>query len=644
MSYKSQQLFLIKKIVEFCRVFTYSYRICINRGRLERWWCFMTNKIPEDVIENIRKANDIVDVVGEYVQLNKQGRNYFGRCPFHDENTPSFSVTQEKQIFYCFGCKKGGNVITFLMELEGYSFYEAVHMLAEKSNISMPDVASKQKQGLSSENQSILSAYEWLGKLYHHLLRYTEDGKAGYEYLQQRDIYEQSFETFQLGYAPNTPNFVPDFLEEKGFHQQLLIKAGLLKLQSDHNVVDPFRGRVIYPIRNHLGKIVAFGGRAITDQGPKYLNSPEHPLFQKSKLLFNFDLAKRHIRKEREVILFEGQMDVISAYQVGVRNVIATLGTALTDYQAKLLKRYVDTVIICYDADRAGIEASYKAANLLKRAGCAVKIADLKDGLDPDGYIRAYGVTAFEDQVIKSSDTYMSFYMRYIQKDFNLSLESDQLAYIQEIIKKLAMIESSVEREYYLKELKERFNVSIDSLKEEIHAYQKNSSFRKDKSEQNSYTKKTIHIQRQNKLRPAYVNAERVLIAYMLQDPLITDRVQKEIGVDFNLEEHKVIVTHLYGYYEAYDTMDISVFIDWLKDEQLTELAIELSMMDVADRISDQEINDYMHTIKRQKEYVETVREYKQQQKLAEQQNDPIKAAEIAMEIIAIKKQLENTL
>lgn len=603
----------------------------------------MTNKIPEDVIENIRKANDIVDVVSEYVQLKKQGQNYFGRCPFHEENTPSFSVTQEKQIFYCFGCKKGGNVITFLMELEGYSFIESIQILAEKSGIEVPETANKQDASLSSENQNILSAYEWLGKLYHHLLRYTKDGKAGYEYLLNRGIHEESFETFQLGYAPDRLDFVADFLEEKGFHQQLLIKAGLLKLQTDDKVIDSFQGRVIYPIRNHLGKVVAFGGRTMTEQGPKYLNSPEHPLFQKSKVLFNFDLAKRHIRKEREVILFEGQMDVIAAYQAGITNVVATLGTSLTEHQAKLLKRYVDTVVICYDADHAGVEASYQAANLLRQAGCDVKVADLKDNMDPDTYIKEYGVSDFEDKVIKASDTYMSFYMDYIQKEYNLSVESDQLQYIQHVIKKLAMIESSIEREHYLKELNDRFDVSIDSLKEEMWTHQKNNTNQKHKHVQNRYTKKTNQIQRQNKLLPAYLNAERVLIAHMMRDYLITDRVQKELEVNFNLDTHKVIVTHLYAYYEKNDAMDMSVFIEWLKDENLIELAVELSMMRLSENISDEEINDYMNMIKRQKKYVETIKDYEQQQKLAEQQNNHIKAAAIAMEIVAIKRQLKNT-
>src|SRR5690606_33231044 len=299
------------------------------------------------------------------------------------EKSPSFSVTQEKQIFHCFGCGKGGNVVTFLMEMESFTFFEAIKYLADRTGIELPTDSIKTESSLSNENQQILSAQEWLTKLYHHLIRYTKDGKIGLDYLVERGITEEAIDTFKLGYAPNTKDFIATFLEKKGFHKQLLVKYGLLNMNQENDTVsDRFRGRVIFPIRNHLGKTVAFGARALEkNQEPKYLNSPESDLFQKGKLLYNFDLAKKHIRKISEALLFEGYMDVISAYQAGVENVVATMGTALTETQAKLLKRYVDTVILCYDGDRAGIEATYKASKLLQQVGCQVKIASLKDGL-----------------------------------------------------------------------------------------------------------------------------------------------------------------------------------------------------------------------------------------------------------------------
>lgn len=605
---------------------------------------FMQKRIPEDIVENVRKASDIIDVIGEYVQLKKQGRNYIGLCPFHEEKTPSFSVRPEKQMFYCFGCKKGGNVLNFLMELENYSFYESVKLLADRSGIEVPETDSNDRSSMSVDNQNVLSAYEWLAKLYHHLLKYTNDGKEGLDYFNERSITEDSVDAFQLGFAPNVSGLTAEFLEKKGFHQQLLVKSGLLNIQNDTSVVDPFRGRIIFPIRNHLGKTVAFGGRSINNQEPKYLNSSESELFQKGRILFNFDLAKRHIRKESEAILFEGQMDVISAYQAEVKNVVATLGTALTETQAKLLKRYVETVVICYDGDTAGIEASYKASQLLRFAGCQVKVAHLKDGMDPDLYIKKFGSEAFKDEVIKTSDTYMNFYMRYIRKNYNLSVESDRIDYIQTLIKEISMIESSIEREHYLKELSDEFDLSIDSLMQEVSAERNKIEKTHSKKISNSYTNNKPVLSKANKLMPAYHNAERKLIAYMIQDQYIAEKVQNELEVSFNVDEHKIIATHLYAFYEEGQPANVSFFIDRLRDDSIRQLVIELSMISsVAAEISDEEINDYIEIIRSQTDEKTRIKVFKEQQQLALQQNDPIKAAHIAMDILEIERQLKSS-
>ncbi|MFC4022768.1 DNA primase [Oceanobacillus longus] len=603
----------------------------------------MANQIPEEVIEEIRKSNNIVDIIGEYVQLKKQGRNYFGLCPFHGEKTPSFSVTQEKQIFHCFGCGKGGNVITFMMEMENFSFYEAIKFLADKSGTTLPDSGIKKESSMSQESQGVLSAYDWLTKLYHHLLRYTKDGKEGYQYMKDRGIGDEAIETFQLGFAPNVKDFVAEFLTKKGFQQQLLVKAGILSQLNDNDVSDRFRGRIMFPIRNHIGKTVAFGGRSIKEQEPKYLNSPENELFQKGKLLYNFDLAKKHIRKENEVVLFEGYMDVISAYQADVKNVVATLGTSLTEPQAKLLNRYVETVIICYDGDNAGLEATYKAANLLRKTGCSIKVAKLDNDMDPDSFIQQHGSDAFKNRVIKASDTYMGFYMRYLKMDFNLKIEGDRIKYIENVLQELAMIESSIEREYYLKEISNEYNISIESLTSEMHGYRQKQGIPKDNQQKNRYTNKTTTSQRNKKLLPAFYNAEKKLISYMLQDSYITDKVKDELGAGFNVDDHKIIATHLYAFYEEGHSPDISLFIERLSDDRLKQQVVEVAMMPELNEISDREINDYIRIILNESNDSVNIKSLKEQQKLAEQQNDPLKAAQIAMQIIEIQKHLKST-
>ncbi|SFD54917.1 DNA primase [Lentibacillus persicus] len=599
----------------------------------------MPNQVSEEIIEEVRRSNDIVDVIGEYIQLKKQGRNFFGLCPFHGEQTPSFSVTQEKQIFHCFGCGKGGNVITFVMEIEGYSFYEALRLLSGKSGVELPELSDQRESSASQESQSILSASEWIAKLYHHLLRFTKDGKEGYQYFKDRGIEDATIDEFQLGFAPNIKGFTAEFLKKKGFHQQLLVKAGLLSLSEDNTVSDRFRGRVIFPIRNHLGKTVAFGGRSITEQEPKYLNSPESEIFQKGKLLYNFDIAKKHIRKQSEAVLFEGYMDVISASQAGVKNAVATLGTSLTEAQARLLRRYVDTVIICYDADSAGNEAAYKAATLLKKTGCHVKIANLRDNMDPDDFIKAFGAEAFQKEVIESSLTFTNFYMRYLKKDYNLTLEGDRIQYIEKVLEFLATIDSSIEREYYLQEISDSFSVSMDSLTQEIANYRQKLGTGKDKINKNRYTNRAPNDNYMKKLLPAFQNAERQLLAYMLQDAVITDKVQEEIGASFNMDDHKIIATNLYAYFEAHQEPDVSMFLEMLNDDRLKQLVTEIAMMPVQDSITNEEINDYIKTILAENYKKQDIQTLKEHQKIAEQQNDPIKAAEIAMQIIEIQKQ-----
>lgn len=602
----------------------------------------MSKRIPEHVIDEIKKAHNIVDIIGEYVQLKKQGKNYFGLCPFHDEKTPSFSVTEDKQIFYCFGCKKGGNILTFLMELEGYSFYETVRLLAEQAEITIPNVESK-TPSLSKESQNILLAHEWLTKLYHHLLKFTKDGQTGYDYLINRGIGEESIDSYQIGFAPMAKGFTAEFLQKKGIHQQTLLKAGLFYMQDNGEIVDRFQGRIVFPIRNHLGKTVGFSARSITNQEPKYLNSSENDLFQKNRLLYNFDLAKSSIRRENEVILFEGQIDVISAYQAGMKNVIATLGTALTENQAKLLKRYVDTVVLCYDGDDAGLEASYRAAQVLRRVGCKVKVADLASGMDPDTFIQQHGIDAFRNNIIHASDTYIHFYMRYIKKDYNVTYESDRFEFIKKTLKQIAKVESSVEREHYLRDMSEQYKISLESLNDELSRYRQKLRTQKDNAVKNRYTNKANHFSQRKQLLPAYQNAERKLIALMLKDHSIANYVQDELGAQFNLDDHNVIVTNLYAFYEEGFSPDVSLFIDRLQDDPLTQLVIEISMIPTHEKLGDQEIDDYIRTIRTQANDIASINIYREQQRIAEHQKNHIKAAEIAMQIIELQKQMKQS-
>ncbi|MBA2173567.1 DNA primase [Halobacillus locisalis] len=605
----------------------------------------MAGHIPEEKVDEIRRSTDIVDIVGGYVELKKQGRNYFGLCPFHGESTPSFSVSADKQIFHCFGCGKGGNVYTFLMEIEGYGFLQAVKHLAEQLDIELPDHVMEDDQPTerSEESQIVLEAHQWLAKLYHHLLRNSKEGKEAFQYLLDRGFSEETIKKYQIGFSPNSKDFVVTFLEKKGFHPQTMVKAGLLSTNDQGDYADRFRGRVIFPLRNHLGKTVAFAGRALGKQEPKYLNSPETELFQKGKLLYNFDLARSAIRKQKRVILFEGYVDVISADQAGVHNAVGTMGTSISSTQANLLKRYVDQVIICYDGDKPGVEAAAKAGQLMKETGCQTFVARIPDGLDPDDFIQKHGGDRFQKEVIDTSETYMTFLMSFLKRDYNLQIEGDRIAYIEKVLQEVAKLDRAVEREHYLNEIAKEFEMSLDTLKEEVQSIQRVSPPQKANQDSQRSNDRVPRSTVRKKLLPAFHNAERMLIAYMLKDPLIADKVQEELGGAFNISDHQVIVTHLYAYYEDGNPADVSDFVERLEDHSLKDTVVELAMAPVNEEVSDQELYDYISRIQAEGSDRTDIKSLEDDLKKAEQQNEHIKAAEIAMKIIEKKKELKNT-
>lgn len=600
----------------------------------------MAGHIPEELVEEVRKANDIVDVVGEHVSLKKKGRNYFGLCPFHGENTPSFSVTQDKQIYHCFGCGKGGNVFNFLMELEGFNFHQAVEYLANKSGIVLPESVSNQhNQQNNRVDQESLNAYEFLTMFYHHSLVHANGAEEAKNYLSERGLTEETMKKFAIGFAPYKSDVTTTLLEKKSFRLNHLAHTGVLSETEDGKVLDRFRGRVVFPIRNHLGKTVGFGGRTISNEEPKYLNSPESKLFQKGKLLYNFDQARSEMKKFNQAIVFEGYMDVVTADQYGIYHGVASLGTALTDHQAQLLKRYVDEVIICYDGDHAGIEAAFKAAGRLKNAGLHARIATIPNGDDPDGYLRTYGAEAFTQKILDQSATYMSFVLSYLKRQYDTSIEASRMQYIDEAIRYIATLTKPIEREHYVRELANEYNLSVDTIMEEVE-----QSRKKVIPEEKPRVAKHKSRQKQQRLYPAYFNAERKLISYMLYDATIAERMKHRLGASFNVDVHKVIVTHLYAYYEAGYPADVSQFIERIDDQEVKNLIIELAMQSISPEVSEEEINDYVYMIQREQGDKALVKELIYQQKQAEKDKDIEKAVELGMEIFKVKKRLQDAL
>lgn len=605
----------------------------------------MAERIAEEKVNEIRQAVDIVDVIGDYIQLNKQGRNYFGLCPFHGENTPSFSVSPDKQIYHCFGCGAGGNAFSFLMDLEGYSFQEAALKLAEKGNVKLEiDAASAASaKSMPVDLQQMMEAHELLRKFYHHLLVNTKDGQHALEYLLNRGFTMESIEKFQIGYSLKSWDFVFKFLTKRKFPEDVMERAGLIiKREKDGSYFDRFRDRIMFPIFDRSGNTIAFSGRSLGADEPKYLNSPETAIFNKSKILYNFHLARPHIKKLQRAVLFEGFADVIAADRAGVGNGVGTMGTALTEEHVSSLRRNVQSITICYDSDNAGIEAAYRAANLLVEAGCQIRVALMPDGYDPDDYIKEYGEEKFRHDVIESSITFMAFKLLYLRRGKRLQNEGDRLLYIEEVLKEISRLDKAVERDHYLRQLANEFSLSLEALKEQqkqVYYTEKRKSSQKGKAAFEP-PKRLQTPKRADSLKPAYHTAERRLIAHMLRNSDVAFKVQDMLqGNTFNIDEHQAIITYLLGFYEKGHTPDPSAFINFINDEKLKRIVVDIEMMSINDEISEQELTDYLKQVLNYQKMLK-IKEKLNEEKEAERQKDYAKAALIAMEILHLRKSL----
>ncbi|MET1179832.1 DNA primase [Peribacillus simplex] len=601
----------------------------------------MNGRIEDEKINQIREAVDIVDLIGEYVQLKKQGRNYFGLCPFHGENSPSFSVSTEKQIFHCFGCGAGGNIFTFLMDIEGYSFVESAKVLAEKGNVPLDVEINKdsKRSNMPAGSQQMIEAHDLLRKFYHHLLVNTKEGQDALEYLLKRGFTEETIEKFQIGYSLDSWDFVSKFLLKRGFPAEYMEQAGLIIYrEKDESYFDRFRNRVMFPIMDHQGNTIAFSGRAMGDDEPKYLNSPETPIFNKSKTLYNFHHARPHIRKKEQAVIFEGFADCISAVGAGVENAVATMGTALTDQHIQLLKRNTDQILICYDSDSAGLNAANRAVNMLQDHEFSVKVALMPDNLDPDDYIKEFGEKSFVSEVIGASLTYMAFKMHYLRRGKNVNNEGDRIQYIEEVLKEISRLPNAVERDHYLRQLSSEFSLSLDALEQQ----QRQVFFteRKKGTLPQPAAPKKMALQYEHKLKPAHHNAEMKLIAHMLKSRDMTFKIQQLLGQTvFHVDEHQAIITYLYAFYEDGHEPDTSFFLTYLPDPNLRRIVSEIEMMSVNEEVTDKELTDCINQVLKYEKLLK-IKEKQVEEKDAVRRSDYVTAAQIAMEIIKLRKML----
>jgi DNA primase len=607
-----------------------------------------SGKIPEEVIDAVRKRHDIVETVGKYVHLTKQGKYMKGLCPFHSEKSPSFTVTPELQIFHCYGCGKSGNVIRFVEEMEGYSFPEAVRVLAEEAN--MPITWQEGGGGRAAPNperEKLVEAHELTIKFYHYLLNNTKQGSQAKMYLRDRGLSDKLIDHFMLGYAPDEWDVLTRFLAGRGFEAALLEKGGLLSAKQDGSGhVDRFRGRIMFPLWDASGKASGFGARIINEGQPKYLNSPETMLFTKSRTLYNLHDAKSAIRKSKQVVLFEGYMDVIKAWHAGVKNGVATMGTALTEEHCSVLRRHAEEVLVCYDGDDAGQAAASKSIPLLENAGLKVMIAILPKGKDPDDYISEYGPESFLRDVMDSPVSVTKFKLIYSRKNHILLKEEGRKNYLMEAVEIVAGVDSSTEREVYLKELSREFDISLDALKQDCHGIRAEAQKKKPQGDNNDNSWNNGRNEKRRssgapKILPAYAYAERRLLHVMIRDRDVAEAVHERIGDSFNVEDHAALAAYLYAYYAQGYEPDAARFISTLHDKRLEETATAILLLDDDSPIDDPILDAYVATILKVPQ-VRDIDRKKEEMVRAERAGDALLAAQLGLEIITLERQLKG--
>lgn len=498
----------------------------------------------KDIIEEIKSRCDIANIISSYINIKPSGTNYKGLCPFHGEKTPSFYINTSKQIYKCFGCGEGGDVINFVMRIENLDFMDAVKLLADRCGIEINTQVDESTKERIEKSKKFQDIHVEAARFYFSNLIKTKN--PGYEYLRKRGLDDKIIKKFGLGYSLDSWNSLMNYLISIGYKNEDLIECGLFGYKSEtKKIYDKFRNRVMFPIFDYRGNVIGFGGRVLDDSLPKYLNSPDTLIFNKRQNLYGLNFARKEI-KDRSIILVEGYMDLISLYQYGIKNVVATLGTALTDGQGSLIKRYADTAIISYDSDEAGIKATLRAIEILNKLDINVKVLNLKECKDPDEFIRKYGVLEFEKE-IKNSTHYIKYKIDNLKRNFNIQNDEERVKFTKESSKIIKEIKSPVEADYYIKYLSEESKISIESIKKEVYGkYYSANQNKNNKNNKYIYKKEEKIIEKPKAIEKGNLLVEENLIKIMLDSKKYREIILLKINEeDFLEKDSKEIVNWL---------------------------------------------------------------------------------------------------
>ncbi len=617
----------------------------------------LATRIPEETINKIRTETNIVDVISQYVQLKKRGKNYFGFCPFHDERTPSFSVTDEKQIFHCFSCGRGGNIFTFLMEIESISFVESVKKAADLSGVSVQiDTHIDQPRSeLQTKKDQLLAVHESATAFYHQVLMNTVTGEEALKYLKERGFTTELLEEFQIGFSPSDKTATQQIMKQQNYSEQLMRESGIFSDRTDSDeLLDRFASRIIFPLRNEKGQTIAFSGRTLPKKAQessdfheaKYLNSPETVLFSKRNYLFNLDKARVQMRKTSEVVLFEGYMDVISAWNAGVKNGVASMGTALTEEQIRILNKMVDSVVITFDGDRAGLEATKKAVDLLNDSRhFEVSVFPMLGGMDPDDYIQQKGAPAFLEGLSNQRESSFQFQSRYLKANLDLDSETNRLVYLEKVLRMLVEVDSIIERELYLNELSEEFELDPAVLKNQLLIYQQEFMRTNKRNTKPSSDKPTFVIDMpiQQQMTKSDLT-ERQLLNRLFHHEEAWHYLNK-LSPDFNFtnEQHQTIYLLYSAFHDEMQSVGfVPQFLDRLKDSSMGAIVTEITMNEIQSEVTEQEIADILSYLENTS-LMDQLKQKNQAMKQATRNLDMDKAKSLLQEIIFLNRELKKT-
>ncbi|GFZ27049.1 DNA primase [Lactobacillus corticis] len=592
----------------------------------------MAGKIPEDFINEVRNNVNIVDVISQYVSLEKKGKDYLGLCPFHQEKTPSFTVNEEKQFFKCFGCGKGGNVFKFLMYKDNLTFPESVQQVAEFAHMTMPQGYGQPARPVNP----LVKIQEAAAEFYHQVLLTTKAGQRGLEYAKSRSLSPEIIKHFLIGYAPDNDSVLLTYLKGQGFKQEELVQSGLFVQSQDGRLFDRFRDRLMFPLQDENGHTIGFSGRRLSNDKTiaKYVNSPETKLFTKSKVLFHFKEAKQAARSEGHLVLYEGYMDVIAAYKAGIHAGIASMGTSLTDEQVYLLKRVSRNIIINYDGDDAGQHASERAIRLFKQAGgFNLGVVSLPEKLDPDEYVKKYGIEKYQAQ-IRGAQTTTDFFLKQLEKKYNLTNDREKLAFVDEAVNQLAQLTNPVEQDMYVERVAKLAGVTPQSIKANLsrkRRQQRTANRRKyDRPEpaaepQIQYeaaTTKTDPVQQ--RLLFLFLHAEKAR-QYLLAQHFL-----------FPSSDYAQVAELWLKYEETHENPTVDEFIDFVPDE-LQGIIVSAEMANMPETFTDQELPEQIFALQL-RQINQEIQKQLQALEEAKSQQDGEKIIELTKKILELKR------